>query len=52
VVGNESFGITEWSLQQYETEVYLPMPGWIKSLPQRQSSSDNCHVWMAETTML
>jgi tRNA G18 (ribose-2'-O)-methylase SpoU len=36
VVGNESFGITEWSLQQYETAVYLPMPGRIKSRPQRQ----------------
>jgi TrmH family RNA methyltransferase len=39
VVGNESFGITEWSLQQCKTAMYLPMPGRIKSLNVSQAAT-------------
>lgn len=45
VVGNESFGVTEWSLQQCSQSVFIPMPGRIKSLNVTQAATVCAFEW-------
>lgn len=45
VVGNESFGITEWSLQHCDESVFIPMPGVIKSLNVTQAATICMFEW-------
>lgn len=45
VVGNESFGITEWSLQRCNQSIYIPMPGICKSLNVTQAATICMFEW-------
>jgi tRNA G18 (ribose-2'-O)-methylase SpoU len=45
VVGNESFGISEWSLERCNQIVYMPMPGIVKSLNVSQAATLAMFEW-------
>ena len=45
IVGNESFGITEWSLTQCDASVFIPMPGIVKSLNVNQAAAVVMFEW-------
>lgn len=45
VVGNESYGIKEWSVDQCDMSVYIPMPGVVKSLNVNQAGTLAMFEW-------
>ncbi len=45
VVGNESFGISDWSLEQCDSALFIPMPGIVKSLNVNQAAAVVMFEW-------
>jgi tRNA G18 (ribose-2'-O)-methylase SpoU len=45
IVGNESYGISNWSHEQCDSAVYIPMPGIVKSLNVSQAGVVAAFEW-------